>query len=590
MQKQKRKKKSMKKKVIGVILSIFVIVVMGGLAVSSVLSFKNAETGDVLDYKTAYSLSDNQYTVTLNNTITDYRAAEYDGQVYLNLKDVTTNINSRFYYDYNENLLIFTKPEGSVKTSPDMTSYTEASGETTDLGFTIVKTDGDQIYVAVDYVKLFTKCTLDVYTDPNRVVVRTDFGEQKMANIEKETYIRYRGGVKAEVFRKSTDNEAVYILDDSYEEWTYIATSDGYTGWVADQYLGDAYTQTPAEPEFTEFEYATTQRDYKIKMVWHQLMSAQAADLATDALDTCSGMNVVSPTFFAFSDTDGNIRSVASSTYVSAAHDKGYEVWALFSNQFEGDDGELGEFDGSTTDEVLAYTSKREAAVAQIIQLCKDYGIDGINLDFERIKAPSESENAASNYLQFVRELGVACHQNDIIFSIDNYVPLYTSHYDRAEQNTFADYLVIMGYDEHYAGGGEAGSVASLSFVEQGITDTMNAGVPAGKIINGIPFYARIWYTDSAGALYYYGDVTMTEAAQYAANHSVTPEWREEEGDSYITYLGDDGNTYEIWTESADSVDRKMQLITKYELGGVSCWKLGQEDSSVWSVINQYLP
>lgn len=589
MQQKKRRRKSRKKKVIGVILSLLVIVVMGGMAVSSILSFRNAETGDKLDYKAAYGLADNEYTVTLNNEITSYHAMDYEGHAYFHLKDVLENINSRFYWDYNENLLIYTKPDGDVKTYPEQTSYTDASGQT-DLDYVPVKLADDQVYVAAEYVKLFTKCSLDIYQNPNRIVVRTDFSEKTMVDLTKETYIRYRGGVKAEVFRKGQAGEALYVLDDTYDGWTYVVTSDGYTGWVANKYIGDAYTQTPAEPEFTGFDYQTVQRDYKVKMVWHQVMSAQAAELNISSLDSCTGMNVVSPTFFAFNDTDGNIRSIVSQSYVDAAHSRGMEVWALFSNQFPTETGDLGEFDGNATNEVLGYTSKRENAVAQIIQMCKEAGIDGINLDFERIVAPSESETASANYLQFVRELSVACHQNNIIFSIDNYVPLYTAHYDRVEQNVFADYLVIMGYDEHYAGGGEAGSVASLSFVEQGIEDTLNAGVPASKVINGIPFYARIWYTDSTGQLFYYGDVTMTEAATYAANHGVEVQWREETGDSYITYTGDDGNEYQIYTESVDSVDRKMQLITKYDLAGVSCWKLGQENSGVWSVINQYLP
>ncbi len=91
-------------------------------------------------------------------------------------------------------------------------------------------------------------------------------------------------------------------------------------------------------------------------------------------------------------------------------------------------------------------------------------GLDGINLDFESI-----TEEQAPHYIQFVRELSIACRNQGIVFSIDDPVPTYSKHYDRTEQGIVADYVIIMGYDEHYAGSTDAGSVSSLGFVKAGI-------------------------------------------------------------------------------------------------------------------------
>ena len=585
----------MKNKVIGVLLSIILIVVMGAIAFAGLMNHRNSESSVKLNYEEAYGISGNQYTVIFNNELKDYRALDINGQVYLSLEGVTSEINSRLYWDANENVLIYTKPSGSVKTWPDQTTYSDPDEGQKELGYVPLTSVDDEMYIAVEYVKLFTKCNIDAYTEPNRLVIRTNWDEAKMVDVKKETSIRYKGGVKAEVLRESQVGEKLYVLDDSYDDWTFVASSDGYIGWVADKYIGEAYTEAPAEPEFTGFEYTTVQRDHKIKMVWHQVMTEAANASFDTALANVTGMNVVSPTWFAFQDTNGNIRSIATADYVAKAHERGMEVWALFSNQFPDENGELKGFEGTgvPTDEVLSYTSKRENAVAQVISCCQQFGIDGINLDFENIMSPSdpydESGKAAVNYIQFVRELSVACHKNNIIFIIDNYVPLYTQHYDRREQNVFADYLVIMGYDEHYAGGTEAGPVASIGFVEQGITDTLNTGVPASKVINGIPFYTRYWYTDSEG-LKYGGEATMDEAAGYASSHNVTPQWLDDQGVNYVTYTGNDGNIYEMWLEDTQAVERKMQLITQYDLAGVSCWKLGQENSAVWSVISQYIP
>lgn len=581
----------MKRKVIGVLLAILLIVVMGGVAVGGYIMHRNSESEEKLDYEKTYGISDNQYTITFNNELKDYKAIEMDGTVYLSLEGVIADINSRFYWDSNESLLIYTKPLYSVKVRPDENAY-DNGGEVQNVDYTPVKLVDGQPYIASEYVKLFTKCDINTYTKPNRLVIRTNWDEAAMVTIQKDTSIRYRGGVKAEILRAAAAGEQLYVLDDSYDDWTMVASNDGYIGWVANKYLtGAKQNVKPQEPEFTPDDYTNIQRDHKIKMVWHQVMTEAANESFDAATEKVSGMNVISPTWFAFQDTEGNIRSILSKDYVDKAHAKGMEVWALFSNQFPNENGELTDFDGVNTDAVLAYTSKRERAVSQIISYVTQNGIDGINLDFEKIMVPEESANAAANYMQFVRELSVACRQNNIVFSIDNYVPMYTKHYDRAEQNVFADYLVIMGYDEYTNGSASAGPVASISFVEQGIKDTL-VNVPKEKIINGIPLYTRYWYND--GTVLKCDAVGMSTAVGFAASHGIEigdATYDAELGLNYISYVGSDGNTYEMWLEDTTAVANKMKLITQYDLAGVSCWKLGQEEGiDIWSIINQYLP
>ncbi len=584
----------MKNKVVGVVLALVLVGVMGSIAVVGFLNYRNSETKDRLNYEEAYGISENEYVVIFNNEQKDYRAVEFDGQVYLPLEQVRAELNGRFYWDANENILIYTRPSGNVLAWPDQTQYSDALQGQQELGYAPLRDVDGRLYIAVEYVKLFTKCDIDAYTKPNRLVIRNRWEELPAVTVSEDTALRYRGGVKAEVLRDLTAGETLYVLDDSYDEWTFVASSDGYTGWVADKYIGESLTQAPPEPDFAEDVYTGIQRDHKIKMVWHQMMTTPDAEkFETDFADVI-GMNVTSPTWFAFNDTDGTIRSIASEDYVRAAHDDGMEVWALFSNQFPDENGELKGFEGTgvPTDEVLAYTSKREFVITQLIDACRLYGIDGVNLDFENIMSPSEdgTGQASENYIQFVRELSVACHQNNLVLSVDISVPLYTQHYNWAEQGVFADYVAIMAYDEYYAGRAEAGPVASIGFVEQGITDALGYGIPASKIINGIPFYSRYWYSDSEGILYYGGEATMHEAQGYVADHGVTPEWNEEFGVSYASYDGVDGNFYEFYIEDLNSVDRKLQVVTKYDLGGISCWKLGQEDSDVWVVIAAYLP
>lgn len=573
-------------------MALILLVGTGAGAVKGFIDHKNAEITDIINYSQNYGLSPDEYTVTFNNELMSYRAVGIDGTVYLELSGVSSSINNRFYYDENEEKLLYTIPDGTTVAEFDQNCYYGAQGDQIDLSYQPLKKYNDKIYVAVDYVKEFTKCVIDVYTEPNRVVVRNDFTEKPMIAVNEDSYIRILGGPKSEAFRKVEAGENFYLLDDSYEGWTMVASEDGYVGWLNNKVLGDRFAATPEAPAFEEFVYPTQQRDHKVKMVWHQVMYEDANYSFDNIFQNVTGINTVAPTWFAFNDQEGNIRSIANYDYVAKAHERGMEVWALFSNEFPDENGDLQGFAGMgiPTNQVLSYTSKRTNAINQIIGYCQDYGIDGINLDFENIISPTEdgTGKSAENFLQFIRELSVACHANNIIFSIDNYVPLYTQHYNRAEENAFADYLVIMGYDEYYSGGSQAGPNASIGFVEQGIKDTMSAGVPASKIINGIPFYTRYWYTD--GDTLGCNEASMAEALQYVESHEVTPQWDDSLGLNYVTYDGSDGNTYQMWLEDLDAVDRKMQLITSYDLGGVSCWKIGQEISDVWSVINQYMP
>ena len=187
-------------------------------------------------------------------------------------------------------------------------------------------------------------------------------------------------------------------------------------------------------------------------MAWHQITNADANTTIASVLQNTKGINVISPTWFYLNDNNGNIASLASSDYVNYCHQNGIEVWALVSN--------LENKDVDTTS-VLTYTSKRENLINNLISAAIQYNFDGINVDFEAL-----SSEVGDSYIQFIRELSLKCANNGIVLSVDDYVPTsYTAFYNRAEQAVFADYVVVMAYDEHYSGSEEAGSVASIGFL-----------------------------------------------------------------------------------------------------------------------------
>jgi spore germination protein YaaH len=270
----------------------------------------------------------------------------------------------------------------------------------------------------------------------------------------------------------------------------------------------------------------------------------------------------------------------------------GMKVWVLADDFSYGEDGIY------YVASVLGSFESRQNLIQNLVNEVINCGADGINIDYEKIY-----EEIADDYIEFIRELSIECRKNGLVLSVDTYVEQsYNAFYNRAAIGEAADYLVIMGYDEHWAGGSSAGSVASLTYVKQGI-DSATAVVDAKRVINGIPFYTRIWsetkegygsegtfVEDAANGNYWLTSSAVgMEAAENDLNsHGATLTWLEDIGQYYGEYAYDGGTT-RVWLEEERSIQAKLDVMKTAEIGGVACWKLGLEKSSVWSEIAAYL-
>ena len=290
-----------------------------------------------------------------------------------------------------------------------------------------------------------------------------------------------------------------------------------------------------------------------------------------------TGVNVISPTWFSLTDNEGNIRSIGKKSYVKKAHKDNLQVWGLVSD-FSSD---------MDTSLVLASTAARRNCIGNLVSEAERLGLDGINLDFEYMEAP---DGAA--YSQFVREMSIACRKSGLVFSVDLACPYeWNSYIDRKEVGTVADYLINMGYDEHYVGS-EAGSVASLAFEERAVRELIKMGIPERKIISGVPFYTRIWYTswNDDGTMNINSEELSMGVVQTTLNTwGVTPVWDAETAQNYADWTLDNGVRCQIWIEDGESMARKILLIPKYNLGGTAAWVLGAQSDSIWQVISDNL-
>ncbi len=564
----------MKKRKAPVLAVIALLLIVAVIGLVTRLVKKYTPTSEVMDTREYFKLDQEDETaVILENRVSDYKAKMTDGICYVDYDLVKDHLNERFYWDAQENLMLYTTPEDIIEIPAGGKDYT-ATGKTSTENYEIVKVDGTKTYIALDFVQKYTNLEYELFTEPNRVVICHQWGDVQVATIRKKTNLRYQGGIKSPILRQLQKNETVTILE-PMEDWTGVVTQDGYFGYVKNDRLIDERTETRTR-DFEEPEYTSVKKDEKINMVWHQITSMDSNYSIIYDIAGVKGVNVIAPTWFDIADNDGSLASLALADYVDTAHRNDMEVWAVLTNFSE----------NVNTAEVLNRTTSRMKMENQLIASAIETGFDGINVDLENI-----SEEVADGYVQFIRELSVKCRKNGLVLSVDVPVPMgFNEHYNRKELGTVCDYVVIMGYDEHYAGS-DAGPVASLPFENNGIVETKK-DVPADKIISGIPFYTRLWntVTNEDGTTSVTSEtMSMGEGIQTLENNGIEASWDEETCQNYAEFEGADGSLYQIWLEDDKSLEEKLTLVKDYNLGGVAAWRLGLETDSVWDLILKYV-
>lgn len=563
----------MKKKIIPIVIAIVLIIIIGGVTFGSRILEKYSYSKERADLNAYYGITGSQEAaIVLQDEIVEEKARISDGICYLDIATIHKYLNDRFYVDGGEGLLLYTLPEDIVRNSIG-SSVKETAQGSEELGYTAAIWEGDTLYVALDYIKQYTNFSYQLFTDPYRIQLTTEWPSYEVASISKNTQVRVKGGVKSEILTDVQKGDQVSVLE-QMETWSKVKTADSVIGYVENKRLTGIRSEQPIPvTDYQEPEYTSLTRDYKINLGWHVVASAGGNDTFNSVTANAENLNVISPTWFKLCDNEGGYTSFASADYVQKAHDRGLEVWALIEN--------IEYKDSISMYEILSSTTIRQKLIDSLMNDLITYGIDGINVDFEQL-----SMDCGEHFVEFIRELSAACRKNGKVLSVDNYVPRdFNDYYDRKEQGIVADYVIVMGYDEHYAGSKEAGSVASIDYVEDGIAQTVKE-VPAEKVINAIPFYTRIWETTGDGISSQ--AVDMVTAEQFISNHGITAEWDETTCQNYGEYTSGDSR-YQVWLEDADSIKVKLNVMENYGIGGVAEWRLGFEKPEIWGVIGEYL-
>lgn len=561
-------KEQQKKKAAPVLVVLILIVLVGAAGIVSFLINRYKPGTEYMAGNEYFNLTDeNSVALIQNGELLEEQAVLIGGEPYAAYTYVESQLNSCFYWDEETKGILLTTSGGVQTLLPGDAAVAKTPG-----GQPAVQQESDgTVYISMDVVKEYTDLDYAYYNDPNRVVIRNEWDGVEQATVQSDTaQVRQKGGIKSLILADVQKGDTLLYLE-NLDNWCKVMTADGYTGYIQ--------TEDISEPEAIEARtakkdsYERITRDHKINLVWHQSTSTESNDAMAEMTAEMTGVNVISPTWFSVTDETGTISSLASADYVKLAHDAGREVWGLIDNFNEAFD--------ETTD--LAYASVRSRIIEQLLAEAASCGMDGINVDFENLK-----EAGIPHYLQFLRELTSAAHAQNLVVSVDTPVPqAYTMYYQRGEQARFVDYMIVMAYDEHFAGSEEAGSVSSLPFVQQAVEE-MTRVMPADQVICGIPFYTRVW-TEKFGQSAITSEVLgMDGAKNYAKENQMTETWDASLGQNVATVETSDAR-YTIWMEDEQSMEEKLKVIQSADLAGVAEWKLGFECADVWSLISKYI-
>ena len=581
--KESRRRRRRRRKILQAVLPVVIAIVLIGIIL---LVAKSTGLFDDWGYSSKMAdlngyfktTSDDTASVVENGEVTDDKITVRDGKLYIPYETVIEKYNENFYWEQTDDRLLYTTGDG-VYAAKLQDNYYTLDGNGTQTGYQICYKNGETLMVCLDYVRIFTNFDYKLYGgggEPYRACVKTEWGTDVVADvIEDDIAVRTVADKEGDILKKLRKGNTVVIVASENEKWVKVTTDDLITGYVETKHLGEKYDRPETPVTDVAPITVTTVADYAqpVILAWHNVTNENSAQYLKENEKFLPYINTISPTWFALADNEGTVESIASSSYVETCHAKGLKVWGLVSNLT---------YPEVSLGEILPYPEKRDYVTEQLLNYAAQYNLDGINIDFESV--PSD---VGPSYIQFIREFSLKAHAKNLVVSVDNYVPKeYSMHYNRKEQGIFADYVIIMGYDEHTAASEEAGSVASLDFVMEVIEKTLEE-VPKEKIVNALPFYVRYWIVDDNENILDMQTLTMTKGLETVTAAGAVPEWNEASGQNYAEWKTPEG-TNKIWLEDIKSIQAKLDVMKAHDIGGAAVWQLAFGTEEAFQIIDEY--
>ena len=573
-----------------IFVAVAAVIILGLLAAAGVFIYgrieeRYRESEVKMELSTYYMVPEGEAMLIFDEKVSEKYALFKDGEPFIDLPTVKEYYTSVFTWNPVENRMYYTTPSTEYVITPDSKEILVNENAET-LEFPVVILSEEIPYISMSFLKKCSNITYRVYEKPARVLITYSTDEYLCAKVKEESAIRVSQDIKADYLEKIPAGSTVRIIEGGGIQkmgFIKVMSEDGVRGYFLQDKLDwdNRFNQTPTFEPYEPETVAPRLEDKKIYLAWQLVYNKDCTgEMLTNLLENPE-INVVSPTWYFMNGTDGSIKSYATREYVEAAHARGVKVWALLKNDAEG------EFNGAA-DSHMVFSSydARKQLIKNVIRESVNSGVDGINVDIESLNV-----DTGIYYVQFLRELSIACREKGLTLSVDNIIPEeYNAFYNIPEQVKIVDYIVLMAYDEHYLGS-EAGSVASLPWVTASVEKTLKK-CPKEQLILALPFYTRLWteVRRDGKVQTTSGLMTISESQAYVAEKSLQGDWEKATGQYYYGYEAEFGEVmYRMWMEDKKSLMLKTLVAREQELAGIAAWKMGDETEGLWSILKASL-
>ena len=542
-----------------VIILLLTLVVIGFLVIKAEIFIREKTDG-----KINLIINNNNVTSRLKNEV-----KIDNGIIYVSMDDMKNFFDKYIYIEEETNEIVTTYNDKIASIGFESNKLT-LNGSTKKISAHALK-DNDIVYMPISEMLDVYNIELKNIEDTKVITIDSLDREQINANTKSKISLRSKGRFFSKIVDKIQKGETVILVDNGQDSgWAKIRTQKGKVGYVKANKLTDITT-------IREAKERTKQITGKVDMFWDYY--SQYVKAPDRIGQTIEGVNVVSPSFFYLDKNDGTLKDNvgdAGISYINWAHSNGYKVWPMISNAEAGI---------KITSTILNSYSKRQELIESIVQKCAQYDIDGINVDFENMYEADKDK-----YSRFIIELMPRMLEMGIVTSVDVTAPdgdpNWSLCFDRNVLGDVADYLIFMAYDQYGTSSTKPGTTAGLNWVETSLKKIIDYDqVDTQKIILGMPFYTRQWTVTADGQI---KDRTVVSMMNIKIPNNVEKQWDDTLKQYYIEYASGK-NTVKMWIEDGTSIKEKVSLVSKYNLGGTSCWRKDMETSNVWTIIKEGL-
>lgn len=513
-------------------------------------------------------ITDTTNLIINNNNVTARLKQELilkDDQIYISVRDIKNFFDNYIYEEEQIDKIITTYGKKIAEIGFDE-KVIIINGSSRKINSSAIKQD-EEIYLPISEMTDVYDIELEYIKETNIVTMDSLNREQIKAAVSKNVNIKDYSKTLSRTVDKVKKGEMVIVISQTDDGWTKVRTENGKIGFVKTKLL---VNQITVREELEE----KAQIDGKINMFWDYFSEyAKAPDRSGEDIE---GVNVVSPAFF-YIDSNGNFKEnvgTAGKAYIEWAHDNGYKVWPMVQNAEAGI---------KVTSTILNDYAKRQELIEEIVDVCVEYKLDGINIDFENMY-----EKDKDVFSRFVIELVPRMKEIGIVTSVDltapDGSPTWSLCYDRLVLGNVADYLAFMAYDQYGTSSNKAGTTAGYNWIETNLVKFLETyEVDSEKIILGIPFYTRIWTETADGTVS--SKIVVMQDVESNIPDGVQKQWNDKLKQYYVEFKSG-SNTKKMWVEDLESIKAKVSLVSKYNLAGVAAWEKDLEIEGTWELIN----